>query len=160
MQPLKFKLGRSSLEVMYNSFILPVMEYANVVWGGAFDCDIAKLEKIHVDGMRLVTGATARSNIRKLYEETAWIPIRQKCENAMVIMMFKMKNNLSPDYLYDLLPEMNNEVIHYNLRNNNDLRVPFSRLESFRRSFVPTATKLWNLLDIEIRSSHSLNVFK
>lgn len=33
MVPLKFKLDRKSLEVMYNAFVLPIMEYGNVVWG-------------------------------------------------------------------------------------------------------------------------------
>ena len=48
MVPLKFKLDRKSLEVMYNAFVLPIMEYGNVVSGGSYDSDIAKLEHIHV----------------------------------------------------------------------------------------------------------------
>ena len=67
MQPLKHKLDRSSLETMYKSFVLPVMEYAVAVWGGSYDSDILKLELIHVNGMCLVTGATAWSNIANLY---------------------------------------------------------------------------------------------
>ena len=60
MVPLKYKLDRKSLEIMYKAFVLPSLEYANVVWGGSYDSDILKLEIIHVDAMRLVTGATAR----------------------------------------------------------------------------------------------------
>ncbi len=49
MVPLKFKLDRKSLEIMYNSFVLPTMEYANVVfWGGTYESDLSKLEKIHI----------------------------------------------------------------------------------------------------------------
>ena len=32
MIPLKFKLDRHSVETMYNSFVRPTMEYANVNW--------------------------------------------------------------------------------------------------------------------------------
>ena len=64
MTPLKFNIDRKSLETMCLSFVLPVMEYANAVWGGTYDSDMAKLECI--DAMHLVTGATARSNIPNL----------------------------------------------------------------------------------------------
>ena len=33
MIPLKFKLDRKSLEIMYKACVLPTLEYANVVWG-------------------------------------------------------------------------------------------------------------------------------
>ena len=71
--PLKFKLDRASLETLYFSFVLPILEYANVVWGGVYDCDSCKIEQIHIDAMRLITGATARSNISELYKETSWL---------------------------------------------------------------------------------------
>ena len=142
MIPLKFKLDRYSLEVMYNSFVLPTMEYANVVWGGTYDCDILKLERIHIDGMRLVSGATARSNIANLYDETCWRTIGDRCDTAMILMMYKIKNNLSPEYLSYLLPPENNENTRYNLRNNHDIRIPASNLESFKRSFIPHAINL------------------
>ena len=35
------------------------MEYANIVWGADYDSDVLKLENIHLDAMRLVTGAIA-----------------------------------------------------------------------------------------------------
>ena len=89
MIPLKFKLDRRSLEIMYNSFVLPSMEYANIVWGGTFDSDILKLEKIHVDGMRLVTGATARSNIANLYSETAFMSMSEQRDHVMLKMMLQ-----------------------------------------------------------------------
>ena len=61
MIPPKLKLDRKSLEIMYKSFVLASMEYANVVggggpWGGLYNCHISKLEKVHVDSIRLVTG--------------------------------------------------------------------------------------------------------
>ena len=43
MTPLKMKVDRHSLEIMYKSFVLPSMEYAIAVWGGSYDSDIDKL---------------------------------------------------------------------------------------------------------------------
>ena len=90
MQPLKYKLSRYSLQTMYESFVLPIMQYAYIVWGGSYDTDMIKLEKIHIDGMRLVTGATAHSNTSLLYTETSWPSSRDRCNNAMLVMLYKI----------------------------------------------------------------------
>jgi hypothetical protein len=160
MIPLKFKLNCKSLEIMYNSFVLPVMEYANTVWGGSYDSDLNKLERIHVDGMRLISGATAKSNISKLYKETAWLSIKERRDNAMLLMMFKIKNHLAPDYLKHLVPLENKEHIGYNLRNNANIPIPFSRLESVKRSFFPACIRLWNRVPIENRILGSVSSFR
>ena len=110
--PLKFKLDRFTLERLYNSYVLPTLDYAIQVWGGTYDSDINKLENIHVDGMRLVTGATASSNISKLYLETSWPSFREHRENTQTFnMLYKVKSGLAPDYLKELLPKENCEYI-------------------------------------------------
>jgi hypothetical protein len=136
------------------------MEYANVLWGGSYESDISKLEKIHIDGMRLVTGATANSNIARLYAETSWQTVRQRSEDASVIMIYKIQNDLAPDYLKDILPKANHTYVRYNLRQNQNIKIPFTRLEIFKRSFIPTAISLWNKLDIAVRLSPDVKSFK
>ena len=110
--------------------------------------------------MRLVTGATSRSNIQKLYAETGWLSIRSRIDMAMIVMLFKIKNHLSPNYLFELLPQQNATYICYSLRNNENIKLPFSKREAFRRSFFPTAIRLWNKLQLSIRNSPSLNTLK
>ena len=160
MTPLKFKLDRRSLEIMYTAFALPTMEYGNVVWGGTYENDLQKLEKIHVDAMRLVTGATARSNINNLYNETKWQSISLRHSNAVAIMLFKIKHDFSPEYLRILLPPENTDRTTYQLRNRENTHIPAARLESFKRSFFPFSTRVWNDLPSDLRNSRSLEEFK
>ena len=160
MLPLKFKVDRASLETMYNSFVLPVLEYANVVWGGVYDCDKVKIEQIHIDAMRLIVGATAKSNILKLYGESGWLPTQTRLENSKVTMIFKIKNHLAPNYLEELLPDEVQHQTMYNLRNNRSIRPPFSRLEGYKRSFFPSAISLWNNLSVQSQSCLTIQEFK
>ena len=163
MIPLKFKLDRNSLQTMYFSFVLPTMEYANVVWGGSPECNISKLEKIHTDGMRLITGATARSSTEKLYIETSWQTINERINNSTIVMIFKIKNNIAPQYLIDLFPGVNNENATRTLRNNENITLigdRYLRLETFKNSFLPKAINLWNDLSISIRKIPTLELFK
>ena len=110
--------------------------------------------------MRLVTGATARSNIALLYRDTGFMSVSERRDHAMLNMMYKIKSGLAPDYLTNILPPENHEIIHYNLRNNENIAVPHVRLEIFKRSFVPYSTKLWNNLPLYQRNMPSLLAFE
>ena len=65
-----------------------------------------------------------------------------------------------PNYLYDLLPKHNAETVSYSLRNNEHIKLPMSKKELFRRSFFPSAIRLWNKLKTNVRNAPSLKVLK
>ena len=159
MVPLKYKLDKKSLEIMYTSFVLPTMEYANVVWGGSYDCDIMKLENIHIDAIRLIAGATARSNIVNLYHEVNFQTIGTRIQNSSLNMMYKIVNGLAPTYLLNLITKEDYDR-RYNLRIKKPLKIPYCRLETFSRSFFPRTAKHWNDLPDRVRSANSLFEFK
>ena len=160
LMPLKFKLDRRSLEIMFSSFVASTMNYGIEVWGGSFDSHLLKLEQIIVDGMRLISGATAKSNIANLYEETSWKSFSTRRDNAACIMMFKMKNNMVPNYLAELLPLENKQLTVHNLRNKRNLKMPLIKTEVLKRSFIPTAVTLWNKLSFEVREANTLSIFR
>jgi hypothetical protein len=51
-------------------------------------------------------------------------------------------------------------MTNYNLRNIYNLSVPPSRTERHKKSFLPSAIRLWNLLPVEVRNCQNLAVFK
>ena len=67
---------------MFTSFVASTMFYGIEIWGGSFDSHLLKLEQIIVDGMRLVTGATATSNIANLYADTSWQTFSERRDYA------------------------------------------------------------------------------
>ena len=106
---------------MYFSFVLPSIEYANIIWRGACITDLDKVERLHIDGMRLITGATKRSNRLKLYAETSWLTIRQRIDIATLIMTYKIVNNQVPIYLSSIFPIQNRYSKAKILRNSEDI---------------------------------------
>jgi len=153
MTPLKFKLSRKSLEIMYMTFVRPVMEYCSVIWGGSYDTDILKLEQIHVEAMRLITGATAKSNIAALYKETSFMPVKDRINNMTNIMMYKIIHDLAPEYLKQYIPNENVFERKYNLRTNN-IHPPATRLETFKRSFYPSGICSGTLFLLKLMKAH------
>ena len=63
-------MSRAILENLFLTYVRPIMEYACVVWSGAPTQLLSRLDNILVQGMRIATGAPARSNISSLYKET------------------------------------------------------------------------------------------
>ncbi len=69
-----------------------------------------------------------------------------------------MKNNLTPNYLYTLIPtQVQNR---YALRNADDIPHISCRTQLYSNSFLPSAIREWNTLPAEIRNSASLSIFK
>ena len=160
MVPLKYKLDQRSLEKMYKSFVRPVMEYGIVVWGVTYDTSLAKLEEINIKAMWIITGATEKSNIAKLSLETSVSLVAERQDRAKLPLFYNVVNNLVPDYLSHLLPSVNRNIVKYNLRNNDEFKLPFMHFETFRRSFIPYVLKLWNLLFVQDCTISFVDEFK
>ncbi len=155
----KFKLSRRNLERFYLSFVLPIIEYGDIVWSGASDHDLEKLDKIHIRAMRITSGATERSNINSLYEELGWRTLSERRQIHKMKWFYKIINNLTPSYLNDLIPPSVGERQHYSLRSRENISLFRAQSQTFSKSFFPSAVRDWNALPMEIRECRSLSLF-
>jgi hypothetical protein len=71
-----------------------------------------------------------------------------------------MMNGQAPPHITPLLPQMVATETNYNLRNRNNLRPRFTRIEASLNSFFPNTTRDWNNLPVDIREAQSLIIFK
>ena len=116
-----------------------------IVWGRSYDPNILWVNLFY--GMRLVSGATARCNIANLYNELKWQSIKQRHDCAMATMLYKITNGL-----HQVSCMICEGICLIKSSDYQNLSVPFTRLESYRRSFFPSSVRLWNPLSVEIRS--------
>ena len=160
MRKLKFKLDRKSLQTMYFSFIRPVLEYADVIWNNCTQYESNELEKIQNEAARIVTGATKLVSINSLLSETGWETLSSRRNKHKLTLLYKMQNDLSPEYLCSLVPPTVGSTSSYPLRNADDLQILHTNSQLYYNSFLPSAVREWNELPIETRNSSSLNIFK
>ena len=111
---------------------------------------------------RLVSQSATKSCSRaKILFELGCDTLEQRRYKHRMITFFKMvKKKLTPPYLQDLVPPSVHQVSNRNLRNQFDLTIPRSRTNLYDSSFIPTATREWNSLPEEIKSSTSIAIFK
>ena len=160
MRRCKFQLDRKSLQTIYFSFIRPLLEYADVVWNNCTQYEAEDLELIQNEAARIVTGATRLASVESLLTETGWESLSDRRRKHKLIMFYKMKNSLCPEYLSSLIPTSVGSSVGYSLRNANDIKTIKANSELYHKSFLPSTIREWNDLPRTVRDSPSLANFK
>ena len=78
-----------------------------------------------------------KSIIAKLSLETSISSVTERQDRAMLLKFYQVFNNLVPDYFSQLLPRVNRNIVKYNFRNNDEIKLLLIHLETLRRSFIP-----------------------
>ena len=61
----KYRLSRKALETMHRSFILPQLDYADVIWDNCSLKLAEDLESLHLDAIRTFIGAVRGTSHQK-----------------------------------------------------------------------------------------------
>ena len=128
-----------SLQIIYFSFIRPLLEYNDVVWDNCTQYEASELEKIQNEAARIVTGATKLVSINSLSRETGWESLAQCREKHKMELFYKMQNDLSPDYLSVLVPPTVGSTSTYQLRNAPNAQLIHANTQLYYNSFLPSA---------------------
>lgn len=157
---LKYKINRESLIKIYFAFIRPVLEYGDVVWDNCTDEQSNLLESIQIEAARIITGLRRNSSKQYLYQELGWETLKKRRNNHKLILLFKILNNYTPEYLSNIVGECFPPHNTYNLRNNFIYRTPVARTTSYFNSFIPSTIILWNNLPQNTKNITTVSAFK
>ena len=138
----------------------PLLEYADVIWDNNITYLVDKIEKVQMEAARIVTVGTPLVSLNNLCLETGWNKLlKNRQEMRRLVYFNKMKNNISPQYLSDLVPDSLNSIHSHNTRNSSIIPPIRTRTSLFTNYFLPATIRSWNLLHERIKSSTSVNSF-
>ena len=160
LKRLSRQLPRKAKETIYSTFIRPTLEYSDVIFDGCTKKLSKALEQVQRQAALACTGAYMGTHHPSLLQELGWDTLSTRRECHKLTYMYKITNGLAPNYLQLLCSGRVRDRTNYNLRNPNNLVVPYARTVSFARSFIPATTRLWNNLDHNVRDAPSLASFK
>ena len=75
--------------------------------------DKDRLEKIQIEAARLVTGTSIYITLQKLYREIGWLTLENRRTYQKIILAFKIKNTIVPEYFSSLFSRTTNESKNY-----------------------------------------------
>ena len=160
MRALKFRISGKPLEQIYVCFIRPLLEYCDSVWDNSSSKMKKKLDAIHVEAARTITGATKLCSIDKLLSELGLDTLQSKRDKHKLVIFYKIMNGLTPDYLRDLVLPLVQEASNYNLRNSDHIQTFHANTNLFYNSFLPSTIRAWNSLPNDVKLSSSVAAFK
>ena len=151
-----FKLARKDLVRLYISFVLPIIEYSDALWDGANHLDIAKLDKVQVRAMCIITGATEKSHIQSLYDDLGWHTLSQRRTIHKLKWFYKIQIHISQGYLSALVPRTTEQRHNYVLRMRDNVTPFRTHRQYFSNSFYPSVVLDIVQLPSDKQNSHSL----
>ena len=160
MKSYKYRLNRKALEIMYKSFILPIFDYADVIWDNCSEQSSNSLENLHLEAIRIIIGAVRGTSHQKLYQESGFCSLKERRRRHKIVYYYKIINGMCPLYLSNLLPPLASEANPYHRRRPLERVVPRCNTEIYRTSFIPSTTNIWNSLPDNLKNSSSLSALK
>ena len=158
IKALKFKLPRQTLSKLYCTMIRPILEYANVVFDNMPSHLSDALERFQYQAGLVCSGALHGTSRVAVLQDLGWPTLAERREIYKLSLMFKIYNNLAPQYLVDLLLEDNRSHI-MPLCHTYQSQVLCSTLK-LQKSFFPSSIFLWNSLPQDILRLTNVNAFR
>lgn len=93
-----------------------------------------------------------------MLEASSSLSVKQEILFGTLKLAYKIKNGMVPKYLSGAC-KRNNENHQYNLRNNNDFRLPLYRKSNTQRMLMYNGLKEFNKLPNEIKSAINFSMF-
>ena len=108
--------------------IRPLLDYCDVIYDSCTMYESERLDKLQRKASLLCTGAFRITSNEK---ELGWSKLAKRRTNQMLVLFYKLLNNLAPQYLNHLCNLTSHNTNNYLLRRNNSFLVPTIHRESF-----------------------------
>lgn len=151
----------NSKKLVYNSIVLPHLNYCSPV---LFTCNkeqILPLQKIQNRALRIILDCNYDTPRKEMLEALNMLSVAQMIKLNVLVMIFKIIHEMMPIYLRKNLIFTNN-IHEMSTRQNttNELRLPNFKMDSTRKNVFYNGIKMYNELPITIRNSETLAKFK
>ena len=133
LRKLQDTLPRTSLITIFKSFIRPHLDYGDIIYDRACNTSFHQnIESIQYNAALAITGAVRGTSREKLYQELGFESLQQRRWYRKLCCLFKIINNQSPRYLFQLVPSSNTR---YFSRNSENIPQLWTKHDFLKNSF-------------------------
>lgn len=158
LRRIKRFLPHKARIMFFNSFVLPLFEYADIVWGDRGNVTLmSELQVLHNNAARIILDLPPYASASEALNILNWKNLEHRRAEHRAIFMFKCHNSLL-EHRFNF--NLNSDFHNYNTRFKDNVRASQARTRWGHWSSVNFAAPVWNKLDLSTRNSSNLRIFK
>ena len=158
LRRIKSCLPLNARIMFFNSFILPLFDYGDIIWGDRGNASLmSELQVLQNKAARLILDLPAHSSATDALMILGWKPLSRRRKEHHVIFMYKLINNY---FCHSINVSFNGDFHSYYTRSRNDIRKSRATRRWGHWSAVNFSADIWNGLDTTLRNAESLPAFK
>ena len=148
------------LKTIYNSLVLPYLQYGILIWG--FTCQ--RLETLQKKCIRLISKAYPYEHTEKLFKSLNILKIMDIFKYKCLILFYKFKHNSLPVYLSNLFSYFTpNNIYPIRSHESRIMQEPYCKLRSTEnciRFLLPKTINNLNEDELLLCDANNINLFK
>lgn len=156
---LSKKMTAWSIITVYKAIIAPHIDYCSSMLFMNTDSELSKLQVLQNKVMRLILKCSKYTHIKDMLSALNFQSVKQRIIFNTLVLIFKIKNQLLPNYLNSIL-KLNSDVHERSMRRRSQFRLPLFLRSRSQNSVFYRGLKLFNELPDEIRRCVNLMQFK
>lgn len=157
---LKNTLPERILLMLYNTLVLPYINYCPMIWAHENNCTkINSIYKLQKRAVRIICKKGYREHAAPYFKKLNLLTINDVSRNQLLQFVFKSRHKLIPKAFQNLF--ITNDKVHcYNTRQANNYHLHTVHTNLRKQSPGFRGAKLWNELPDDIKESTTLPEFK
>ena len=156
---IKDRLDKTSRVTIVVSLSMSIINYCMKVWGMTTKEQIERVQKLQNFAARVAHGNVKKyEHITPIIKELEWLKIENKIEYDISIFVYKICNNLLPEWLFSF-PAVR-EINTRSTRQSSKLFVPRTRTDMGAKAITVKGPSVWNTIPDNIQNQPSLKILK
>ena len=158
---IRCSINKSTAELLYTSLILPMFDYADIIYDCLNQRDAQTLQRLQNMGIKTILKADKLASTPSIHEElnTPFLGTRRLIHSATE--MFKVYKNQVPPREANMFEKIDNQTSATTRQSTRgDYKLPHCCLEFGKRNFRFRGPKIWSSVPCENRTSETSKGFK
>ena len=152
-------LPEKQLFLLYNSLILPYLQYCNTTWASTGSTKLEPILKLQKKALRICTSSHFLAHSQPLFFRLKTLNVFDIHIYQIALIMFKNKSAILPPNISSLF-QFNMHVHSYDTRSRPKLHYPKVLNERSLKLIRHHGPRIWNSLNNNISTCNSLSLFK
>jgi exonuclease III len=161
MRKVKKTVGLKTLKAIYNSFILPQLNFGLAVWGGATESVLKQVKTLQKKAIRLLTNAKSREHTEPRQKALGILKLEHLYKVQVSLLVRDSLLGSAPTLFEHMFTRRSESVsTRHSQEKKGDVFLIKGKSRSTRQSFPVRGSEIWNELPTELHDILTKSKFK